>query len=182
MYSFAGWTTDPNKRMILAYSSVPSIQLRLPSANTNASSSFHVSAQIRDTLSCVTEYNVSTVTVYPDTDQIIDFVDAVQQSTGTSGLTNNPTIQILASGNLNAVGQVVSSLSQQLNQITTQSLQDAMASEFLPSTGRIQMKTKEIYCLDGMPASSVAVSTLDATTQSTVSTLSFSRKMINLRL
>ncbi|CAF1313923.1 unnamed protein product [Adineta ricciae] len=146
-YSFYSWTTNPNERLILAYSSFSSIQLRLPSVNANASLSFHVSAQIRDTLSCVTEYNISSVTVYPDTDQITDLIDAVQQSTGTSGLANNPIIQILASGNPNAVGQVVSSLSQQFNQISTQSLQDAIAN--------------------GVPVSSVAVSTLDATTQST---------------
>ncbi|UJR16214.1 hypothetical protein I4U23_003124 [Adineta vaga] len=132
IHSIVCWTTHPNERMILTFSSLPSIQLRLPTGNANTSFVLHISAEIRDTLSCVTEYNI------------------LQQSSG-SGITNNPIVQILASGNPTIVGQVINSLSQQLNQLSSETVDNAVAN--------------------GVPASNIAVSSLDDITTTTSQTL-----------
>ncbi|CAF1035223.1 unnamed protein product [Adineta ricciae] len=148
-YSFYSWTTNSNERTILGYTSLSSIQLRLPAVNNNISSSLRISVQIRDRLSCVTDYNMSTVTVHSDTTQIADFINSAQQQSNIRGLTNNPIVQILASGNPNTVGQVISSLSQEFNRINGETVENAAAN--------------------GVPASNIAVSTLDSTSQPTSS-------------
>jgi len=45
-------------------------------------------------------------------------------------LTTNPFIQLLASGNQNTVGQVLTSISQQFNKINSESLQNAVSSKY----------------------------------------------------
>jgi len=111
---------------MVAFSSVASIELRLP-AGDDTSSLVHIIGYIRDTLDCVTEFNVSSVVVVTDSEGINNFVDILQ--TSSSRLTNNPLVQILASGNQNMVGQVISSLSQVFNKINNQTVENAVASE-----------------------------------------------------
>jgi hypothetical protein len=78
-------------------------------------------------LDCVTEFNVSSVVVVTDSEGINNLIDILQTSSST--LTNNPLVQILASGNQNMVGQVISSLSQVFNKINNQTVENAVASE-----------------------------------------------------
>jgi len=111
---------------MLAFSSVPSMKLRLP-AGDDTNSLVHIIGYVRDTLDCVTEFNVSSVVVVTDSEGINNFVDILQTSSST--LTNNPLVQILASGNQNTVGQVISSLSQVFNKINNQTVEHAVASE-----------------------------------------------------
>ncbi len=125
-----GWTTDSADRMMLAFSPIPTFQLRLPSGNDNTSL-IHIVGSIRDTLNCITEFNISSVVVVSDSQAITNFIDSLQQSSG--GNTNNAFVQILASGNQNAVGQVISSLSQQFNTINNQTVEYAVASEKIDS-------------------------------------------------
>ncbi len=112
--------------MMLAFSSVPTIQVRLP-AGDDYGSLIHIIGYVRDTLDCVTEFNVSSVVVVSDSEGINKLVDILQ--TSSSRLTNNPLVQILASGNQNMVGQVISSLSQEFNKINNQTVENAVASE-----------------------------------------------------
>ena len=121
-----GWTTDRTDRVILAFSSSPTLQLRLP-AGTDNHSKVHVIGFIRDTLFCATEFNLTSVVVVLDSEKITNFVDSLQNS--TSGLTKNILTQILASGNQNAISQLINSLSEEFNQINDQTVENAVASE-----------------------------------------------------
>jgi hypothetical protein len=111
---------------MLAFSSVPSMELRLP-AGDDTNSLVHIIGYVRDTLDCVTEFNVSSVVVVTDSEGINNLIDILQTSSST--LTNNPLVQILASGNQNMVGQVISSLSLVFNKINNQTVENAVASE-----------------------------------------------------
>ena len=44
-------------------------------------------------------------------------------------MTNNPIVQLLASGNQNTVGQVISSLSQEFNKKNTETMTNAVSSK-----------------------------------------------------
>jgi hypothetical protein len=109
--------------MIVAFSSVSMFQVRLPTGD-DQTSLLHLIVQIRDTLDCITEYNISSITVLPDSVGINDLINDIQSSSG--GITTNPLVQLLASGNQNIVGQVISSLSQQFNKMNQESLNEAV--------------------------------------------------------
>ncbi len=118
MLWLTGWTTNPSDRVMLAFSSESDIQLLLPSTNDNTSL-LNIVAYISDTYNCVTEFNMSSVLVEQD----LSAIDSLQNST------NNALIQMLASGNQNRISQVITSLSQQLNQINNQAIGTAVASK-----------------------------------------------------
>jgi len=105
---------------MLAFSSESDIQLLLPSTNDNASL-LNIVAYITDTYDCVTEFNMSSVLVEQD----LSAIDSLQNST------NNALIQMLSSGNQNRISQVITSISQQLNQINNQAIETAVASKFI---------------------------------------------------
>ena len=84
---------------------------------------------VRDAMDCVAEANVLSAVVRTDSSAIDQFVSTVQASTSTNALNRLPLVQTLYSGNQNAIGQVLSSLSQQFNGINTQALQTAHQSE-----------------------------------------------------
>jgi hypothetical protein len=82
---------------------------------------------IRDTLDCITELNISSVIVTADSAGVTELITILQSS--TNGLTNNPLVQLLSSGNQNTIGQVLTSLSQQFNKNNTETLQNAVSSK-----------------------------------------------------
>ena len=105
--------------------------VQLPSGN-DPTYSLQLLISIRDTRDCVTEWNVtSLVVVRPDSTALDDLLSQVHSP--STGLTNNPLIQLLAYGNQNTVGQVIGSLSQQLNLIGTGNLADAVSGHLLIS-------------------------------------------------
>ena len=116
---------------MLAYVSTSRIELRLP-AGTSNSSTVEIIVQIRDILYAVTEYNLGSIAILPDTAEIDSLLIALSQ-TDTTSLNTNPTVQLLASGSQNIVGQVVSVVSQTLNDIQTQQLQNAASSLYIVS-------------------------------------------------
>ncbi len=120
------WTNDPSQTMIIAFSPVPTFQVRLP-AGDNQTSLLNLMINIQDTLACVTEYNISSVSVTPDTVGIANLINDIQGS--SVGATTNPIVQLLASGNQNTVGQVIASLSQQFNQMNSENLNTAVSSK-----------------------------------------------------
>jgi hypothetical protein len=123
-----GWITNPVDQMMIAFSSVSTMQIRLPAGNDNTSS-INLIVYIRDTFDGVTEFNVSSIVVGSDSEQINNLVDSLQ-TTG-SGITNNPLVRILSSGNQNTVSQVISSLSQAFNKINSQTVENAVASKMI---------------------------------------------------
>jgi hypothetical protein len=118
MVCLIGWTTNPSDQVMLAFSSESDIQLVLPSTNDNTSL-LNIVAYISDTYDCVTEFNMSSVLVEAD----LSAIDSLQNST------NNAFIQMLASGNQNRISQVITSISQQLNQINNLAIETAVGSK-----------------------------------------------------
>jgi hypothetical protein len=111
--------------MIIAFSPLSTFQLQLPAGN-DQTSLLYLSVSIRDTLDCIVEANLSSVIVVPDQAGIANFINDLQSS--SSGITTNPVVQLLASGNQNTVGQVISSLSQQFNKVNSESVENAVSS------------------------------------------------------
>jgi hypothetical protein len=112
--------------MIIAFSALPTFQIRLP-AGDDQTSLLHLIINIRDTLDCITELNISSVSVIPDSVGIANLINDIQGPSG--GITTNPIIQLLASENQNIVGQVIASLSQQFNKMNSENLNAAVSSK-----------------------------------------------------
>ena len=112
---------------MIAFSTLPTISMRLPAGKSNAST-LQLIVVIRDQLDCVREVDLPSVVVRTDSAETDQLIQSLQTSSNTPS--NSPLVQILSSGNQNAVGQVLSSLSQQFNDINTQALQSAADSEF----------------------------------------------------
>ena len=107
-----------------------SFQVRLPAGN-KPTFVLQSIVQIRDTLDCTTEWILPSVTVTPDTAEMARLIADLQHS--ASAINANPLDQLLASGNQNTIGQVITSLSQTLNQMNVQSLENAVAGEIYSS-------------------------------------------------
>ncbi|CAF0892553.1 unnamed protein product, partial [Adineta ricciae] len=136
-YSVYGWTDDSTQETMIAFSSISIFQVLLPIGD-DQTSTLHLTVYIRDSLDCVTQYNLSSVTVLSDLTEINDLVNSIQSSSDNSA--NSPLLQLLASGNPNTVGQILSSVSQQFNKINNESVNKAV--------------------LSGIPAASISVSPL----------------------
>ena len=155
------WSTVSSERTLIAFSSVSTFPVHLPSGS-DPTFALQLLISIRDMRDCVTEWNLtSLVIVRPDSNALDDLLNQLQSP--SSGLTNNPLIQLLAYGNQNTVGQVIGSFSQQFNQMNTRNLADAVSSNLF-----LWLETSIARSLDGVPAASVSVSTLDALPSSLV--------------
>jgi hypothetical protein len=108
--------------MIIAFSSVPTLQVRLP-AGDNQTSLLNIIVNIRDTLDCIAELNISSVNVLPDSAGISDLQNS------SNGSTNNPIIQLLATGNQNTVGQIITSVSQEFYEMNNENIDQAVLSK-----------------------------------------------------
>jgi hypothetical protein len=121
------WKTDSSERLMLAFTPNSTFQLRLPPGNGNASS-LNIVASIRDTLNSVTEFQMQSITVMLDSTAINALINVLQQP--SNGATANPIIQLLAGGNQNTVGQLITSVSLVLNEMNSQIVQTAVAGKF----------------------------------------------------
>jgi hypothetical protein len=110
---------------MIAFSSVSTFQVQLPSGN-EPTFSFALIIYIRDTRDCITEWNLTSIVVRPDSAALDDLLNQLEDP--SSGSTSNPLTELLVKGNPNTVGQVISSVSQQFNQKNKQNLQDAVSS------------------------------------------------------
>jgi hypothetical protein len=120
------WTTDYSNQMILGFTTQSSFELRLPTGDDN-NSLLNVSIRIRDMLDCFTEYNMQTIMVLPDSSGITALIDVVQQPGDETN--NNPLVKLIASGNQNTVGQILTSFSQVLTKTSSENVKSAVASE-----------------------------------------------------
>lgn len=103
---------DTSTTMLIAFSSVPIFSVYLP-PGVDPSFILHLVMSIRDTMNCIAQVNLSSVTVRSDIDALDQLMNDFQTST------NNPLLSLLSTGNQNSVAQVLGSLSQQVNQINT---------------------------------------------------------------
>ncbi|CAF0773839.1 unnamed protein product [Adineta steineri] len=124
-YSLYAWTTDVSQKLMIAYSSVSSFQVRLPSGD-NQTSLLNIAISIHDLLDCVVEVNMSSVYVIVDSVGMNDLMTSLQSS--PNALTNNPIVQLLSSGNQNTVGQILTAISQQFNQLNSENIEQAVSS------------------------------------------------------
>jgi hypothetical protein len=137
------YSINLSAQTIIAFSSLPNFQVRLP-AGDDPTFLLNLVIYIRDTYDTTTRYNISSVIVMPDTEEILELIHILQNS--TNELTSNSFVQLLASENQNIVSQVITLISQQLNTMNSQSIQNAISN--------------------GVPATDVLVSSLTSTQSS----------------
>ncbi len=101
-------------------------QVLLP-AGDDQTSLLHLVVNIRDILDCITEFNLSSISVLPDLVGIANLISDIQSSSGA--ITANPTVQLLARGDQNTVAQVISAVSQQFNKMNSESLNTAVSGK-----------------------------------------------------
>ncbi len=101
------------KRIMIAFSPISDFEVRLPAGE------LQLIIQIRDTLDCITEVNL-TVSVLSDS---IDLIKNLQNPK------DNSIDQLLTSGNQNIVGQVITSISQQFNKMNSETINKAISSK-----------------------------------------------------
>ena len=128
-YSLFTASAEPSQRLLIAFSSDSTFDVQL-SAGQQPNSSVQLLVSIRDTRSCVTEWSLPSIFVRPDSKATSDLLNALQSS--SHALTTNPLVRILATENQNTVGQVITSLSQQFNQMNTDNLQNASSNGGIP--------------------------------------------------
>jgi galactose-1-phosphate uridylyltransferase len=116
------------KLQIIAFSSISTFQVRLPSGN-NQTSLINLIIHIRDTLDCIAEYNMPSMIVASDSTLSSELMNNFR--TSPNDIVNNPIIQLLASGNQNTVGQIISSFSQEFNQMNNENIDKAVSSKRL---------------------------------------------------
>jgi hypothetical protein len=102
------WSSIPSERTMIAYSSVSTFQVLLPSG-IEPTFALQLIVYIRDRRDCITEWNLTSIVVRPDSGVVSD-------------LMSSPWSQLLLIGNPNTVAQVINSVSQQCNQMNTKIL------------------------------------------------------------
>jgi hypothetical protein len=115
--------------MIIAFSSLSIFQVQLP-AGDDQTSLINLIVYIRDIYECITEFNMSSVIVVPDSVGINNLIN-ILQNPSLNSVINNPIVQLLASGNQNTVGQAITSLSQQFNKMNNQNWDNAVSSKII---------------------------------------------------
>ena len=102
------WSNDSSsQRSMLGFSPLPIFGVYLPLSDD----SFQLSISIRDSRGCRTDWNLSSLIVTAETNTFAD----LRSSTDRSTLANS-FVHLLFSRNQNRVGQMITSLSRQLNQ------------------------------------------------------------------
>ena len=113
--------------MMLASGPSSEISLRLPAGDAETSM-INIIIHIRDVLYCVEEYDIHSVIVQPDLAVTAALTNVIGQA-NVESINSNPVIQLLAGGNANTVGQVLTSISQIFNEMNQQSVDTAVQSK-----------------------------------------------------
>jgi hypothetical protein len=122
-FIFYSLTKNSSNKIMLAHTIESIIEFRLP-ASIDQISTFDILVHIRDKFDCVYEFHLPSVNILRDISTISNFIDALQKSN------NNDTIfELLTSGNQNTIGQIITSISQLLNEINNQTIELAILSK-----------------------------------------------------
>ena len=97
---------------MIAFTSLPTTNLYLPAGNEN-SSLLNIIVHIRDNHDCVTEYDLTSINIIPDSTPITTLINSLQNS--SDDIYTNTFLRLLASENQNIVAQIITSFSCQLN-------------------------------------------------------------------
>ena len=119
------WSSDLSQRTLIAFSSISAFQVQLPRGE-DPTFSLQLIVYIRDSLGSITEHNLTSVVVFADPSVVTDLINDLQYS--PDQLQNHPSIRSLLTQNQNRVGQVITSLSQQLNQLNNEQIDLAASS------------------------------------------------------
>ncbi|CAF4464255.1 unnamed protein product [Rotaria socialis] len=148
-FSFYAWTADIGHRVMLGSTtgsttgsvSSSTFELLLP-AGSGDKSSVLVSVQVQDSRNCVTELNITTVSVVTNSNDINELISAIQAAaTKNSAVSSNSSLKkLLDNSSPTVVAQLVTTISQTVNQITNNTITTAIAT--------------------GMPAASIFISPL----------------------
>lgn len=109
---------------------------------------------IRDALDCVQEVNIPLMMVSLDSQELNNFMNTFQ--TSSTSLTKNPLVRLLYSGNQNVIGQVLTSLSQEFNQMNNENINTAISSKF----SWISFSNSNSLFPDGIPSTSISIHSL----------------------
>ncbi|CAF4491135.1 unnamed protein product, partial [Rotaria magnacalcarata] len=116
-YSFYAWATHAEQRVILGSTISSLFELRLPVGCGNASL-MNVIVQIRDQLNSMTEANLPAVSVIPTRTSIDSFIKAMKVASTMSS--TDPLVELLSKNNSVLTGQVITTVSQVLNEMNTE--------------------------------------------------------------
>ena len=119
------YSSVPSERIMIAFSSISTFEVHLPSG-IDPTFSLSLIISVRDTRDSITEWNLTSIVVQPDSAALDDLINELENP--SSGSTKNPFTQLLIKGNVNQVGQVITSLSQQLNEMNTRNVQETVLS------------------------------------------------------
>ncbi|CAF1286286.1 unnamed protein product [Adineta ricciae] len=125
-YSLYSYNQNESNANLVAFSSVPMFQVRLP-AGSNTTSRLNLFVKIQDTLNSYTDFNLTSVLIVQDTTILSDLIDSFRNRTNIS--TNHLFSQLLSTGDQNTVEQIITILSQELNQINNEQLQNAVTKD-----------------------------------------------------
>ena len=127
-YSLLLWSADPSSRTLIAFSPASIFDVCLPASD----GPLRLLIVIRDQRDCAAEWtNFSSISVQMDSNAFSDLLSNVLASAG-GGSTTNPFVRLLTTGNQNQLGQVISSLSQHVNQMGEDNLHTATSRRFFP--------------------------------------------------
>lgn len=121
-------TENTTQRLMLAYGISPRFDIRLPPSGQNNMSTINIIVQIRDNLNAITQYFLRSIVVTSDTATITSLVHVLQQANSQMTL-NDPIMQLLTYENLNVVGQILTSVSLVMDQMTKTNLDKAASSK-----------------------------------------------------
>jgi hypothetical protein len=131
---------DYFKETMIGFSLIPTLQLRLPAGN-NKNVSLNINVYIRDQSDCVQEYSIPPFYVYDDSKELENLFQSFKDV--KNDLINNSLVKILLTGNQNEIGQILTSTSQQLNKINTNSLNNIVSS--------MRISIKDVRCSSSGP-------------------------------
>lgn len=123
------WEDDPSELTFVAFSLLSKFDVRFPSGQ------FHLIVHIRDMADCITVSNLTSIHIQSDLTFIENLINHLDQAN------ENPLIDLLSTGNPNTIGQVLNSVSQQLNTMNNQTIEQARSSKF------ISIIRHSVFCL-----------------------------------
>lgn len=154
------WTPTTERRIMLGSTTSKTYNIRLPAGHGNKSA-VDVIVQIRDNLHCVTEFNITNISVVPVYEEINSFINTIKISSTSSNasmVNNDDLAKVLENGSPEVASQVVTTVSQVLNEMNLQSIKSGIESSL--KKNHVVLTTNCISCIAGIPAPSISISPL----------------------
>ncbi|CAF1596605.1 unnamed protein product, partial [Didymodactylos carnosus] len=138
------WTTDNTTQQIIGFTETTTIEAYLPLGDPNLNYTLNIVAQIRDLYGGITQYQIKSIQVVPDSPTLLTFMSAIE-NVQNRGRTNITLEQLLFGGDQNMICQVLLSMSQMLNAMSMAAQQLAVTVD-LPGVAYTLDKWKGRTC------------------------------------